>query len=116
MAGKGPVLLEHTGRGFHAAGLELVDQILEGVKRLIILGIEFLAGDGLDRVGVVHQAAGLNADGEPEDLAAHGDGLGGVGDPIFIAQVDRVLGAKRVDVLGVNHRQHVWIVGGVASG
>ena len=116
VAGQRPVFLHDAGRGLHAAVLELLDQALEGVKGLVVGRVELLAGDGLDGVRVVHQAAGLDADREAEHLAAHGDGLGGVADPVLIAQVDGMVGAEGVDVLGVDHRQHVRVVGGVAGG
>ena len=79
--GEGPVFLHDTGRGFHAAGLELVDRNREAVG---------FAGDA--------------------------DGVVSVLDPILIGQVNGVLLGQRVDILGINHGDGVWILGSVLSG
>ena len=114
--GEGPVFLHDTGRGFHAAGLELVDEILEFVKGLVVLRLEFLTGDLLDGVSIVDQATGFDGNREAVGFAVDADGVVSVLDPILIGQVNGVLLGQRVDILGINHGDGVWILGSVLSG
>ena len=114
--GEGPVFLHDTGRGFHAAGLELVDEILELVKGLVVLRLEFLTGDLLDGVSIVDQTTSFDGDREAVGLAVDADGVVSVFDPILVGQIDGVLFSQGVDVLGVDHGDGVRILGCVLGG
>ena len=114
--GEGPVFLHDTGRGFHAAGLELVDEILELVKGLVVLRLEFLTGDLLDGVSIVDQTTSFDGDREAVGLAVNADGVVSVFDPILVGQIDGVLFSQGVDVLGVDHGDGVRILGCVLGG
>ena len=116
MGRQGPVFLHHAGRGGHAAVLELLNELLEGVKGLVVLRLELLAGDLLDGIGVVDQATSLNGDRVAVGLAVDADGVVGVFDPALVGQVDGVFLSQRVDILGVDHGDGVWILGGVLGG
>ena len=110
VAGQGPVFLHDTDRALHTALLALLDDGLEIIGGLDGGGVKVLAGRVLDGVGIVDDAAGLDADREAIDLAVNGDGLCGVCHPVLVAEVKRVLSCQRIDVLGVDHGNGVGLV------
>ena len=113
MACQRPVFLHDADGAFHAALFALLDDGLEIIGSLDGSGIKVLAGRVLDRVGIVDDAAGLDADRESVGLAVDRDCLRGIGHPVLIAQIQRVLGCQRVDVLGVNHGDGVGLIRGI---
>ena len=111
-----PVLFHDTAGSSHAARHQLVKKSLEISSRLDRSRIKVFAGDILDGIGIVDDAARLDADREAIYLVVNGDGLGRLACPVFTGQIQRMLRSQGIDILRVHHGNGVRLIGGISRG